>query len=52
MCQRLVAEMDVQGRAMDAARANVEQHYNFIQSRHTDFMRRFGLELAASPLNL
>ena len=45
-CQQLVADMDVQGRAMDAARANVEQHYTFIQSRHTDFMRRW---VAGSP---
>ena len=47
-CQQLVADMDVQGRAMDAARANVEQHYTFIQSRHTDFMRRW---VAGSPVS-
>ena len=32
----------MQGRAMDAARANVEQHYSFIFGRHSDFMRRQG----------
>ncbi|KAK9820447.1 hypothetical protein WJX72_010464 [[Myrmecia] bisecta] len=39
--QQLLSEMEVQAMAIDAARANVEQHYSFICNEHSVFMRKY-----------
>ena len=40
-CMQLVGEIEVQGRAIDAARTNVERHYRFIHDAYGDFMRKY-----------
>jgi hypothetical protein len=37
-CRQLLSEQEVQARAADAARANVESHYNYIASIYTAFV--------------
>ena len=40
MCQQLVSEQEVQALAIDAARVNVEHHYQYICGSYGDFMDR------------
>lgn len=47
LCRQLLSEQEVQARAADAARANVEAHYLYILSTHRSFMERFGAQHAA-----
>ena len=42
MCQQLVSEQEVQALAIDAARVNVEHHYQYICGSYGDFMDRWG----------
>lgn len=44
---RLLSEMDAQGQAIDAARSNVEHHYNWIQDASTEFLRKYRIQTAA-----
>ena len=37
-CRQLLSEQEVQARAADAARANVEAHYNYILSSYQSFL--------------
>lgn len=37
-CRQLMSEQEVQARAADAARANVESHYNYIASLYAAFV--------------
>jgi hypothetical protein len=39
-CRQLVSEQEVQARAADAARANVELHYTHIFNNYSSFMTR------------
>eukprot|EP00891_Asterochloris_glomerata_P000620 jgi/Astpho2/620/fgenesh1_pg.00013_%23_39_t len=41
MCQQLVSEQEVQALAIDAARVNVEHHYQYICGSYGDFMDRY-----------
>lgn len=45
-CLQLVGEMEVQGRAVDAARSNIEQHYSFIQNAYVNFTNKFAAQRA------
>lgn len=37
-CRQLLSEQEVQARAADAARANVEAHYNYILGSYQSFL--------------
>lgn len=37
-CRQLLSEQEVQARAADAARANVEAHYNYILNSYQTFL--------------
>ena len=37
-CRQLLSEQEVQARAADAARANVEAHYNYILTAYQNFL--------------
>ena len=39
-CTQLVGEMEIQGRAIDAARSNVEKHYGYMHDAYVKFMQR------------
>lgn len=39
-CRQLMSEQEVQARAADAARANVEAHYTYICNLYQDFVAR------------
>ena len=39
-CRQLLSEQEVQARAADAARANVEAHYVYICGVYQDFLAR------------
>ncbi|WIA42046.1 hypothetical protein OEZ86_009334 [Tetradesmus obliquus] len=40
-CRQLMSEQEVQARAADAARANVESHYNYIASMYASFVDKY-----------
>ncbi|KAK9786296.1 hypothetical protein WJX73_002901 [Symbiochloris irregularis] len=40
-CTQLVGEIEVQGRAIDAARTNVERHFNHMHDAYLKFMQRY-----------
>eukprot|EP00803_Ostreobium_quekettii_P003255 evm.model.scf_876.4 EVM.evm.TU.scf_876.4 scf_876:19566-22779(-) len=40
-CQQLLSEQEVQSRAIDAARANVQTHFNAISRGFTEFLARY-----------
>lgn len=40
-CLQLVGEVEVQGRAIDAARTNVEKHYRYIFDSYDAFMQKY-----------
>ena len=45
-CRQLLSEQEVQARATDAARANVEAHYAYITSAQQGFMGRYAAQHA------
>ncbi len=45
-CRQLLSEQEVQARAADAARANVEAHYSYIQASHQSFTDRYAAQHA------
>lgn len=40
-CERLLKEQEVQERALDVARSNLEQYYRVINQNYLDFMKRY-----------
>ena len=43
---------NVQGMAIDAARSNVEHHYNYIQDACSKFMRRYHAQVSSLGVQL
>lgn len=51
-CRQLLSEQEVQARAADAARANVEAHYKYICSAYQEFMDRYSTQHVAHAQTL
>ncbi|GLC36258.1 hypothetical protein PLESTB_000603400 [Pleodorina starrii] len=45
-CRQLLSEQEVQARAADAARANVEAHYNYILNSYQTFLDKYNAQHA------
>ncbi|GIL74831.1 hypothetical protein Vretifemale_4634, partial [Volvox reticuliferus] len=46
-CRQLLSEQEVQARAADAARANVEAHYNYILNSYQTFLAKYNAQHTA-----
>ncbi|GFR46208.1 hypothetical protein Agub_g7746 [Astrephomene gubernaculifera] len=51
-CRQLLSEQEVQARAADAARANVEAHFNYILNSYQTFLDKYNAQHAAHSVLL